>query len=545
MADFLTGLTFWKVADQIVAYLYIILFIWGGSNKFGKKLEFNDDFTSLDVMKSLRGFAAIGVMLHHISQEYFLQEEGVLSAFVNAGAYFVAIFFFCSGYGLIKSLDTKKDYLKGFISKRIVKSIVVPFYVNAIIYGLFFFIVKIPLDKTQWVTNLLGITMMNEYAWFPIVLAILYLLFYLCFRFIKNRPVCFAIIFVFIIAMGIGTCINGHFAWWAGEDNWWMTEEGYMSAKWWMYEKVFWFNGEWWVNSAPAFLTGLIFASYEKQIVSFFKKSYALKFHVLLIITMIFYQLSSFGQSKFGYWTEYNMNGPEIGNKIVTFFCQVPLFLVLTLTIFVFLMKYHVKNPVLAFFGKYSLHTYLMNLAAIMLMRFTEFGVLFDYGKGNFLIFGLSVLILSTLFGVGEQKITEKVQNFLFKDRKKQLAFTAPVIEPAPEEKDSSDGNTESTSADDSKTEPGETSESEAADTSKTESTETSKSETAKASGSKSAEASKPDQDKTSDKKSDKASESKSDNVPESKPDKTPDSKAAKKTDNAPAKKSGKGKGKK
>ncbi|MBO7390867.1 MAG: hypothetical protein J6U77_00015, partial [Verrucomicrobia bacterium] len=61
-----------------------------------------------------------------------------------------------------------------------------------------------------------------------------------------------------------------------------------------------------------------------------------------------------------------------------------------------------------------------------------------DYGKGNFLIFGLSVLILSTLFGVGEQKITEKVQNFLFKDRKKQLAFTAPVIEPAPEEKETS-----------------------------------------------------------------------------------------------------------
>lgn len=110
--------------DQIVLYACVILFIWGGTNKFGRKLEFNDDFTSLDAMKSLRGFAAIGVLLHHISQEELFQNMKVLSPFVNAGAYFVAIFFFCSGYGLIKSLDTKKDYLKGFIRNRIVKAIV-------------------------------------------------------------------------------------------------------------------------------------------------------------------------------------------------------------------------------------------------------------------------------------------------------------------------------------------------------------------------------------------------------------------------------------
>ena len=135
MAEIFKGMTVWSVLDQVVFYLYLILFIWGGSNKFGRKLEFNDDFTSLDAMKSLRGFAAMGVILHHISQEEVFQKSGVLSPFVNAGAYFVAIFFFCSGYGLIKSLNTKENYLKGFIRNRIVKTIVVPFYVNVIIYG--------------------------------------------------------------------------------------------------------------------------------------------------------------------------------------------------------------------------------------------------------------------------------------------------------------------------------------------------------------------------------------------------------------------------
>ena len=118
MQEFLNGLTGWGILEQVIFYLYLILFFWGGSNKFGKKLEFNDDFTSLDAMKSLRGFAAIGVILHHISQEEIFQQKGILSPFVNAGAYFVAIFFFCSGFGLIKSLDSKKDYLKGFISHR-------------------------------------------------------------------------------------------------------------------------------------------------------------------------------------------------------------------------------------------------------------------------------------------------------------------------------------------------------------------------------------------------------------------------------------------
>ena len=199
MGEFFGGMTGWTIASQIVCYSFIILFIWGASVKFGKKGEFNEDVTSLEVMKSLRGFAAIGVIIHHISQEPFFQEEGVLSAFVNAGAYFVAIFFFCSGFGLIKSLDAKKDYLKGFIRKRIIKSIVVPFYVNVLIYGFLMFIVKYPLDKVQWLTNLSGFTMMNRFAWFPIVLAILYLVFFLCFRFIKNRPACFVVIFIFII----------------------------------------------------------------------------------------------------------------------------------------------------------------------------------------------------------------------------------------------------------------------------------------------------------------------------------------------------------
>ena len=418
---FLKDITLLKVIEQLVLFAFISLFIWGGNNKFGRKNEINEDFTSLETMKSLRGFAAIGVILHHISQEEVFQSKGVLTPFVNAGAYFVAIFFFCSGYGLLKSLDSKPDYLKGFIRNRIVKAIVVPFYINVILYGILMLITGASFKPAHVVCNLLGITMMNEYAWFPIVLALLYLVFYLCFRFIKNRPVCFTIILLFIFGLGVLFCYNGHFVWWKGKNNWWLF--GNTGIKWWQKEKVFWFSGEWWVNSAPAFFTGLLFAQFEKKITAFFRKLYCIKFFVLLAVTQIAFKLSSFGQSKFGYWTEYSGNGPGIADKFKTYLCQFPLFLLLGLTVVVFLMKYHASNPVTRFFGKYSLHTYLMNLAALVAMRFILYNDAFTkMGNVKLYLFGAGVFAVSVILGMGEQHLTGLVQKLLFKNKAKKTA---------------------------------------------------------------------------------------------------------------------------
>ena len=70
--------------------LILALFIWGGKFAGFKKDHFHEDSSSLDSMKSLRGFAAIGVILHHISQEQAFQwannfgaKPGELSIFVS------------------------------------------------------------------------------------------------------------------------------------------------------------------------------------------------------------------------------------------------------------------------------------------------------------------------------------------------------------------------------------------------------------------------------------------------------------------------------
>ena len=395
--------------------LILALFIWGGKFAGFKKDQFHEDSSSLDSMKSLRGFAAIGVILHHISQEQAFQwannfgaKPGELSIFVNAGYLFVAIFFFCSGFGLIKSLETKPDYFNGFLKKRVLKALVIPYYVSIIIYGILRFASGERFAPLQWVTNLVGITMMNPYAWYPIIAAILYIAFYLIFKNIKNRKVCYILLAAVIILLGMIFCVNGHFPWFAGPKNWWLSQSGELQNKWWTQQQVWWISGEWWINSCPAFLIGMLFAQFEDQIRLWFKKFYWGKLLLVLIITAATFMLSGFGQMHFGWWTEFNGNGPDIGKKIATYFCVIPYSMTFPLMLFTIMLKYKVSNPVSRFFGKYSLETYMMNLIAITAFRFLlykphpQYGSIPFYKAGhyNLAIYFAAVFAATILLGL-------------------------------------------------------------------------------------------------------------------------------------------------
>ena len=380
-----------------VYVLILALFIWGGKFAGFKKDQFHEDSTSLDTMKSLRGFAAIGVILHHISQESAFQwagggfgKPGELNIFVNAGFLFVSIFFFCSGYGLIKSLETKPDYLNGFMKKRVLKTLVIPYYVSILIYGLARLASGEKLPVAQWVTNFLGLTMMNEYAWYPIIAAILYTAFYFIFKNIKNRKLCYVLMAAVILLLGMIFCVNGHFAWWAGPKNWWLNSASPVHQKWWTQQKLFWISGEWWINSCPALLIGMIFARFENNIREWFKKFYWGKLVLVLVLTFATMMLSGFGQMKFGWWSEFSGHGPDIEKKIATYFFVIPYSTMFTIMLFTIMLKYKVSNPVSRFFGKISLETYMMNLIPLTAFRFliykpdSQWGSMPDYKAGNY-----------------------------------------------------------------------------------------------------------------------------------------------------------------
>ena len=367
--------------------LILALFIWGGKFAGFKKDQFHEDSSSLDSFMSLRGFAAIGVILHHISQEDAFQQAngygklGELPIFVNAGYLFVAIFFFCSGFGLIKSLETKADYFNGFIKKRVVKTLVIPYYVSILIYGILRFATGERFAPLQWVTNLTGITMMNTYAWYPIIAAILYIAFYIFFKNIKNRKICYLLMALVILLMGMIFCVNGHFPWFAGPKNWWLSQSHELQGKWWAQQMTWWFSGEWWINSCPAFFIGMLFAQFEAQIREWFKKFYWGKLVLVLLLTFATFVLSSYGQMRFGWWTEWSGRGPDIDLKIKTYFCVLPYSIMFAIAIFTIMLKYKASNPVSRFFGKLSLETYMMNLIAITAFRFLLYMPSNQYGN--------------------------------------------------------------------------------------------------------------------------------------------------------------------
>ena len=394
----------------IIYSLCLFLFLWGIS--VARKGDFHMDFLTEDVMKSMRGLAAIGVILHHISQEELFQTKGELGLFLNAGYLYVSLFFFSSGYGLLKKYDKDPDYLKGFLKNRL-PVVIVPFYTSVVFYGLFNIITGNRLEPLQWVTNVLGITMMNEYAWYPIVLSILYVVFYLIFRGRSSRTKAFLYMLLVILTMGMIFCVGGHFLWWAGsEPNWWMNPYGVDAQHWWMQQKVFWFSGEWWVNSPIAFLLGMIYETYEEKINAFFRRKYAVKIAAVIVLTYLAHALTTFTQAVFGYWSEFAGDGPAISDKIICFFTQLPHVVFFTLFIVVFTMKVRTINPVTRFFGRYSLDTYLMNLMAIQIFRplFLDFpGRLIKDPNIAMPVFIVCVFAATIALGVISHKINKSV----------------------------------------------------------------------------------------------------------------------------------------
>ena len=351
----------------IIYALCLFLLLWGIS--YAGKDDIHEDYLSRNVMMSLRGFAAIGVILHHISQEEVFQSAGEIGLFVNAGYLFVSVFFFTSGYGLLKNLDTVPGYLESFPKKRL-PAIIIPYYTSIIFYGIFFIATGTHLAPIQWVTNIIGITMMNEYAWFPVILTMLYLAFWLIFRTALSRKTKLGMMLGFIILLGLIFCVNGHFLWWAGSSpNWWMNPFAPEWDNWWMQQKVFWISGEWWVNSPIAFFLGMIYETNEDKITAFFKKRYGLKVTVLAVLMLVSLILTAFTQAVFGFWSEWAGQGPAITDKIITLFTQYPHAILFTLFIVVFTMKIRTINPVSRFFGEHSLDTYMMNLMTILMFR--------------------------------------------------------------------------------------------------------------------------------------------------------------------------------
>lgn len=307
-----------------------------------------DKSLSLHSSKGLLGFCAVSIMLHHMSQTiYFANEDpGILLFMVDIGVCFVGMFFFFSGYGLYTSLRDKPDYLKGFIRNRI-PAVIVPFYMCNFVFILGSYLFGYQFKKGELAPYLTGAILMNSQMWYIVEVVILYLLFYVVFSLIKNRNAACVVYGVCLVVL-IG------FSLMLGHDNTTPTQG-------------LWFHGEWWYNTTLLMLAGILFAKWEKQILGFIRKFYAIVLIVSVLLTAFFYKETMFMIKNKGYWYEWD-GYAGYKEKIQTLAVQTPFVMMTVFTVIVILQKIEFGNKILDYLGAIALELYLIHNLFLLYM---------------------------------------------------------------------------------------------------------------------------------------------------------------------------------
>ena len=269
---------------SIIFYLiFVALTIIGVRYSAG---SFQEKVLDKESSTSLRGLMALGVILHHISQKKAFSDAGEFSFFVDIGFLFVGVFFFLSGLGLARSLESKPGYLDSFFRKRVL-SIAVPFYVMTLIYFGLNFLMHLDIPLAKRLLSLTGITLANEQSWYVIVQVTMYIAFFAAFRNTKTRTKSYAIILAVILLEAALFLIGGHMFWWIRIDgSYWWTTNKWDTVHWSWKPVCWWFQGEWWVNSTITFLIGLVLGFNEKAIIRYLKKIYWIKTAAFLVMAV-------------------------------------------------------------------------------------------------------------------------------------------------------------------------------------------------------------------------------------------------------------------
>ena len=300
----------------------------------------NAGFLCLEQTKMIQAGACVGIIIHHMTQQitfYGSGSHGPITIFAFMGILFTSIFFFFSGYGLITSVYTREDYLRKFLYTRL-PTVLIPFWVinalgvllNTQVYGIHW-------DTAEIWERILGITLVNGNGWFIIEIAILYLIFYILFRLIRNRDIALALLCVATVALIVYSFRQGH------------NVPG---------AKALWFRGEWWYNSTPVFIFGLLFARFREKITGFFRKHYVVMTVLFTVLMMVTFFISIYFVLCWGYYREDSL---ARYSSTVTLISQITACLTFTVFVLLIHMKVAIGNRALKYMSTLSRELFLIH----------------------------------------------------------------------------------------------------------------------------------------------------------------------------------------
>lgn len=371
----------------ILWYIFLVAILFGGV-KLCKNKTWNEENMSFNQTKCYLGFCAVIIAFHHIAQATcasWLNPKYIrhgLDIFVTAGYPMVAMFLFCSGYGLYKSAKSKPDFFKRFIPVRIIP-ILIPTLLTMLVYIFFRYWRKIPFYiDSPFAVN--GHETWHPYIWYVPCIILLYILFYIGFGLFKKDSIGILVVTIGIVGYII-FCIKLRY-------------------------------GTWWFNTAHMFLVGILVSKYEDKFFESCKKLYVLRLIGTTILCVLFWFL---GDNAGGI---YLMVFHHPYDFVYGYRCD------LVAAIFQFLyclafmslyylisMKLKVGNPVLSFLGKFTLEFYLVHGIFIHMFgyRMIEDNVKPIYYIENVPLFVLVVIGLTIPTAYGVSLLDKKVGKLL------------------------------------------------------------------------------------------------------------------------------------
>ena len=213
----------------------------------------NVDYLSNDSVVQYKGLCSLIIMLYHLAWALDFTTYRPFSH----GDLMTALFYFFSGYGLMKRFLETENYSKGFIRKRILPLLAVYGIVN-VFYWLFYFSKGIVYTPYILFCNFIYYgKMLVNYSWFIVSIVVFYLFFYLLIRLFNNKTKHYGIFmicisFVFLLLYTI------------------------------VLYKINW--GMHWYTATPLFVNGIVWAVFEKKLLPRVRKYYWVLFLVFLTL---------------------------------------------------------------------------------------------------------------------------------------------------------------------------------------------------------------------------------------------------------------------
>lgn len=319
---------------MVYAFYPLLALLLFAKAKVARRGEWNDEVLSFRQTKAFLGFLAIIILFHHASQRTcapWLPPNVVthgLDAFVYVGYLCVAVFFFCSGYGMYTACRSKEHFFKGYFVKRIL-----PIVLPAVIMWLVFFAIEQARGMKIEPPVVINV---YSYIWYVPAIVYLYLIFWIAFGLVKNEK-------AGLLILLIGTILYSVLC-------------------------FFLSSGTWWYNTHHLFIVGVLVGKYKDRILGVLKRGY-----VLWIILTAFLTAAGFSIASYYYPIITALGGryTDVGHFIAEFTGQTVSAFTFSILVLLIGLKVRVGNRILGVLGLFTLEIYLVHPLFVQLFGFS------------------------------------------------------------------------------------------------------------------------------------------------------------------------------